>query len=364
MSESGIVTTTVVVPELPGSELVELDNFWRPGAVGNGRIWISGRVAPEREINGIQWRVNGGAWRPAVEALESTDHFGFFVTGDSPSDWGTQLITEVTQPVGTYFSTLQVEEKPTLAIADSVVLAEVGSLAAVASTAQTWYYDEVEKRLYFSTTGDTLPAEAIAIIDPVFAHGLNYSVEVQVIDTLDQEGLIVVEEFTWPYQVRNYVDRYLEVLLPSWAQDSIVARKWYILLAKQLADKYAMMTDCIAQFQINLATWSLGMWEDQLGVPTVNGLTIDQRRELLNLRRHADLSRRGLIDAIRAVVPDLTINATYDEFRIDIKIHGAPNAALRRAIEQIIGERKPIGVRVVVSYGQFIAGVSLAGDTL
>lgn len=364
MADSGITTTVVVVPEAPGSELVELDPFWSPIAIGNGRIWISGRVAPEAAINRIEWRVNSGAWRESVGELGSLEQFGFYITGDSPSSWGTVEVSEVTQPTGTYFSTFQVEERPRMVTAESLVLAEAPDLATVASTSQMWYYDEVEKRLFFSTEGHVLPGETLAIIDPIFNHGSNYLIEIQAVDTLDQEVTVVTEIFVWPYEVRNYVDRYLRVLLPSWAVDSRAAKKWYILLAKQLADKYAMMTDCIAQSQIDHATWSLGMWEDQLGVPSVAGLTINQRRELLHLRRKADLSRKGLIDAVRAVVPDLAITATYDEFRIDIKISGAPNLAIRRAIEQIVTERKPIGVRVVVSYGQFIAGVSLAGDSL
>src|SRR5678810_361511 len=97
--------------------------------------------------------------------------------------------------------------------------------------------------------------------------------------------MCIRDRFTWAYQIRNYVDRYLNNVLPDYAVDDPAWRKLYTLLAKQAADKYSLLDDCVTQYFINYTSWGIGMWEDQIGLPTIPGLPLETRRQLLNARR-------------------------------------------------------------------------------
>lgn len=365
MANSVVSTTSLIVPSSTISELVELDAFFRPGSVGNGRMWISGVVKPGRTVAGIRYNINNAGWVTVSGTVEENQPFGFYITGNEPSDWATTRITELYQPTATYFTTLQVNEKPKIVTVDSVFAQPVANLAALeASSGTVWYWDEQLKTLYLKTPGDALPLEVIAIIDPIFEQGTNYSILVQVIDEFTQEIDIFNEEFIWPYQVRNYVDRYLRNLLPTYAQDDPYMRKLYTLYAKQAADMYSMIDDCVAQFLIDFTTWGVTMWESQLGVLTVPSLNLQTRRDILRARRVVTSTREEFFNAILSIAPNAVITELYDIFRVDIKLTGVVDPALRNQLEAIIQQKKPAGVRVVVSYGQFIAGISLAGDSL
>jgi len=380
MAESTLITTTLVIPSPSAEALINLNEFFRPGVVGNGRVWVSGSIENNSAINAMEYQVNDRDWIRVTGPLSAFDKFGFYITGDAPSDWGTQSITEFTQeidgawalgvigavPIDDYFVTTQVREIPVYVVDGSGnYYVKVGSVAEMGLFDRAWFWDELTNTFYFRTAdGLPPPAPLNVIIDPIFEQGNEYTVRIRVQATDNSYSLLMEQVFDWPYQVRNYVDRYIRNLLPTYAQDDPYLRKIYTVYAKQMADSYASLDDCIAQFLIDFTTWGLPLWEKQLGIPSIPSLSIDTRRSLLKARSNPDSTRAGFFDAITSIAPGVVITESYEQYRIDVRIVGVVDVALRRALEEIIEQRKPAGIRVVVSYGQFIAGISLAGDSL
>lgn len=340
--------------------------MFMPTSVGNGRIWLSGvqgNLFTGSQLE-IMWKVNDHPWVSEGELKENSS-WGFYVTGDSPSPWGTVDVLDIEQPLGpgSYFST-EMEDRPKYVTFNGEYGLEVSTLVDLTDESNVWYYDSSEHILYFNTAGNTDPVNVQALIDPIFEQGITYRLQVKVRDELAVETVLIDHTFIWAYAVRDYVTRYLDYLMPSYAKSSPGMRKIYIVLAKQAADKYVWFDDVVAQWFLDFTTWGIDFWEYELGILTIPSLTLEQRRALLKARRLTDSSREAFYAAILEVAPNATFSQDFDTYRLDIRLSGTPDPALRRALEKIIQEKKPVGIRVVVSYGQFISGLSLAGDSL
>jgi hypothetical protein len=360
MAYSPVATISFDVPETNPLKTFTMNPFWNPTSPGNGRLWVSGYQGPTPfETVEIYYFINGVEYFGTVTEVDKP--WGFFITGDSPSPWGTVDVTEVFEE-SDYYYTYQVEELPSIVKLNGEVIPKVLTVSDFTDS-PAWAYDSVSQILYFKNF-EGFPIDTVqAIIDPVFLQGENYSIRIEARTSLETVELID-ETIMWPYQVRDYVTRYLKYLLPTYAKDSPAMRKIYTVLAKQAADRLIWFDDVVSQFFIDFTTWSIDMWEDQVGALTVPSVHLDQRKALVKSRRLISSSRKEFYDALLAVSPNISVSHDYDSYRVDIKLSGAPNPALRRALEKVIQEKKPVGIRVVVSYSQFIAGISLAGDSL
>jgi uncharacterized protein DUF2313 len=343
--------------------VITMRPFWRPGGVGNGRIWLAGTVDPTSpDITSIQWRINSSEWVDGYDAVAAGEEFGFFVTGDAPSEWGTATFTGAwAQPTGTYY-TMALDTEPKFIRMDGARVGRVDDVGDLVDNELHWLWDD--GTLYLRTIGDVTPGIAQALTDPIFARGTIYHVEVQATDVVAGTATLVDETFIWQYETDNNIDRMMKLILPGTLTDSAFGRALYKAYAREMADLVIFYEDLSAQFNPATATWALGMWEDMMGIATRPNLSFDDRRGFINSRRSLDPTKTGFYQAVTAVAGSIEITDRYSEYRIDLRLTTADDDQLRSAVERLIDEKKPVGILVNVNYSAFRAGISKAGDSL
>ena len=197
-----------------------------------------------------------------------------------------------------------------------------------------------------------------------FEQGRAYHVEVIV----QSGGLIDVlfdDIAIWPSRQHDLMGGW-ELFIPEWIRGSQMAGVVWDAMAAEQADMYAMLDDLQAQSDPLIATWGLPVWEEIVGIATSStNRTLAQRRAAVWARRVlTDGTRADFFSVIRAFL-DLNpvLTDSYGDTRVDIRL-GTGNQDFRRIIEAVVGSAKPVGLQTVVTYGQFRAGVSKAGDPL
>lgn len=340
---------------------VNLDPFWRPGSAGNGRVWIRGTTSvPLQEV---QWQVNDSDWITVRTNVLAGDTLTFPITGDGPSEWGTTDVVHIAQHVNGYYYSTEPMTEPVFVHIDGQRVPRVLSLIDLDGTAAGWYYSG--ETLYFSTIQNNMPDLVRAIQDPVFEQGKTYEVRIRV-KANDVYSNVVEETFSWIYVVRNQVDRYLQILLPTVFARCNCFSSLYTTYAKRFADLLIFFEDIGAQFFPHLATWSINMWEDQVGLPNSSGLSLETRRNLVLARRTVTEGRADFYDTIASITGgQAVVTNDFGLNRIDVTLPVAStNPQLQETVVELVNSLKPAGVVVNVSYDAFYAGISQAGDRI
>ena len=197
-----------------------------------------------------------------------------------------------------------------------------------------------------------------------FITGVQHRVEVeaQVGNLIDR---LVDETWSWEPQVRELITDWMEIEVPTWMRSSQVAEAILTAAAQTDADIYAVLDDVVAQTRPQTATWAISAWEDMLGAPRAAHLPIAERRDALLSRRVIfEGTRSQVFNALTLVAgqaPEITDQ--YEDLRFDLRF-SEPDPTRRALIAQSIASLKPVGIQANLSFSQFLAGVSKAGDTL
>lgn len=361
------LTTYPSVGLYPGFPSITVRPFWRPGSVGNGRMWISGSVdLGSEEITSIEWRINDSEWNTAFVGLLPGEDFGFFVYGDSAGGYGTFTYgangnSGWTRPVGTYYS-VGLPKPPLFVLNNSVRLGRAGSLVALDGTADLWFWDN--EVLSVRLIGDMALGVVQALVEPVFNPGQSYHLEVRATGSSADIVSLIDETFVWNFRAQDNVTRFLKVMLPSFMVDSEFGQSLFRAYGRSMADVATLFEDISAQFNPATSTWTLGIWEDMIGAPAKPGVAFDDRRQIINSRRSLGSSKTDFYAAVEAISGPISITDRYSEYRIDLQLATQNDPQLRAAVERVIAEKKPVGILITVSYAAFQADISHAGDTI
>lgn len=251
---------------------VEMDPLWRPWAVGNGRVRVTGKVILNRSLDRLQYRftVDGvpGSWTTLNSApLTSEAFFGYWAEG--------------------------------------------------------------------------------------LVQGKEYLLEVQARELSSSPDYIVLsEEFTWVYEVRDIVGRFLNLYMPEWMKESEFGTNLYTVMAKAWADIYTAIDDVALQCVPQYTTWAVGLWEEQLGLPVQEGLTITQRRaNIVNRRSSYIEGRTGFLDVTQSILGLRYIWDAFAQYIVNLKASGNISESQLRLGRVVIDNIKPVGIRVDVFTG-------------
>ena len=210
------------------------------------------------------------------------------------------------------------------------------------------------------------PFDLQVVYDAVYETGNNYELEVAVVPAGGSVATVSgLQHMTWRTEVVNSVDHMIDQSAPSVLAPGTNMQALYTALAKGVGDLAAAAEDAAYQTLPELATWAVPIWEEQVGIPPNNRIPLDKRVAAVMARLTTRGGTRGsffdLVDEI--VGTGSLVTDIYDSYRVNIRL-SLVNQILRERAEELIKEIKPLGINVVVSYGSFIAGISVAGDSL
>ena len=120
----------------------------------------------------------------------------------------------------------------------------------------------------------------------------------------------------------NYVDFMKKDYVPDFLINDPVVRSIYEAQGLEIGEIKYYIQDLIAQCFITTATWSLPLWEEEYGLPTIETDTVEERRSrLVAKKRGAGVTN---IETIKKVCKsysngDVEVIPHYDEYYFTIK---------------------------------------------
>lgn len=332
--------------------------FWRPEAVGNGRLLITGEINDlTGYVSSIDWQLDNHGWVTAITEPGVPSSFSFWVYGDDPLP-GTEISPQW-EPSGSHYEAF-IDREVVVVKTSSGRVAKAASSLQVSVSPNLWFWED--GILYYS---GPLTSDLVIVTTPAFTEGNAYRVRIRV------SGVVVLDEsFVWNTTVRDVASHIIDIAAPSFLSEVQAARDIYFAQGRTIADLYATFDDYLMQCYPAHATWSIPIWESLLGLPSIVSLTTQERRAIIEETVKSNGGfRTQLMAAIgRQVGSPPTVIDNYANYStvIRLPVSGTdPNSAkYRSAAESVISRIKPSGINVSVSYATFIAGVSKAGDAL
>lgn len=349
--------------QYPDTTPIGLDiQVWRPECVGNGRLLIAGRLLQTSgPISSIEWQLNNGEWRSGVISPSPASSFGFWVYGDDPLP-GTEVSPEWIQIDNHWEAPV---DRRVLRITRTGTLVPLEQDApSVNGTANSWYWED--GILYYHPASGGPNDFDVVVTTPAFSEGNEYTLKIRA-NGVVQAG----ESFVWHWPVRNTAAHMVDVSAPSFLKETQAARDIYFAQSRMIADVYSAIDDYLFQTFPEYATWSIPVWENFLGLPSLVSLPLADRRTTIveTIRGNGgarDVFFSAIADQIGGALPSVIDNYSAYSTVVRLPISGtsADAAKYRAAVATLIQRTKPSGINVSVSYATYIAGVSRAGDAL
>lgn len=185
-----------------------------------------------------------------------------------------------------------------------------------------------------------------------FVQGVQYVVDIHVLDSNNITTIFSIEQFTWNIPVRDMATRFKELYLPPFMQGSELANKLWVVYACAWGDIFSMFDDAIAQMLPQYSTWSIKEWENQLELPSPDSTSLNLRRsEVENLRRSNFESRTEFIDVIESLTGGVvTLDENFGTRVVTITITGSNTAISQAHVTRMINKLKPVGITVNIVY--------------
>lgn len=336
-------------------------DLWKPECVGNGRLLVSGRLLQSSgAVDSIEWEVNNQGRNVGIANPDTGQPYGFWVYGTDPLP-GTEVSPQWLQ-VGSHWEAA-VDRRVVYVKRNDALVGQESSPSFVDHTPDSWAWDD--GILYYRPLSGPPTEFDVVVTTPSFSTGKEYRVRLWA-DGVEQAD----ETFIWHWPVRNTVAHMIDVSAPSFLKETQAARDIYFAQARAIADIYSCIDDYFFQTFPEYATWSVPLWENFLGLPSLVSLPLsDRRTTIVQTVRGNGGSRDYFFSAIAqqigsspSVIDDYLNYATV----VRLPISGtSPDAEkYRAAVAAIIDRTKPSGINVSVSYATYIAGVSRAGDAL
>ena len=335
---------------------------WQPETVGNGRLLIVGSIASTSDDpEAIRWRVNGQQWEVGVAETNVPEEFSFWVHGYRQLP-GTEFEPEWIS-VGNHFEALSDREVLYLTTQGASLIPKQTSAANVDVTPDSWFWED--GILYYRPLSVGVPS-SVPVTTPSFGESESHRLEIET-----QSGAVLFDEtFTWNWPVRDTVSHLINTAAPSFLSETQAARDIYFAQARAIADIYSIFDDYALQSFPSSATWSVPIWEQFLGLPSLVGLPTQDRATFIeeSIRGIGGLRTEFFNALADQIGTQITVTDDYENYNVVVRLNlsGTDPAAAkyRAAAEALISRIKPAGIQTSVSYATFIAGVSRAGDAL
>ena len=157
-------------------------------------------------------------------------------------------------------------------------------------------------------------------------------------------------------------------MLPRCLQNSVDYRNIIHVFSEEIDFLDESYLDIVDQIQIQTATWGLKYWEQVLSLPVEqDGATYAERRIsiLSKLAANNVVSAADFRNALEIITETLDIRFDIDTSTVFITMTYDPAEEYSvQRLEELVSLMMPAHLNYNVQFDAFIAGVSMAGDSL